>query len=148
MSNSPIVTIEIPHQMPPVAWVAQDEEDFINKVRATYDNFRYSVWDMASFRESFGTESDDEYAYILDIIKEHGACIEVNTGGETYELSPAEAPTEFEAAKEYNGHDLSGCCTSDNLDDLRDYARAGHQSAAALAAIDQLAEDYHFMFED
>ena len=137
-----IFTIEIPHQMPPVAWAALDEEDFITKVRASHDGFEYTVWDIASFRECFGDQDDDDCAHILDIINQHGRCIQVNTGGETIEYTPTEAPSEFEAAREYNAHDLSSCCTSDNLDDLRDHVLGGHQSSAALAAIDQMTTEH------
>ena len=110
-----ITITEKPHRFPTKVWSAESRQDFINKVVGDGSDFNSKVETMETLLDCWEEESLIPNN-LLEAVKLHGKILHVysaNTGDNYFLGAYNEATYEndlFEAAKEYNSHDLASCC--------------------------------------
>ena len=113
--NTPIIVLEIPHQMPANAWIAWGgEADVLSAahVEAEKGFYNYELWTIDKLVECFDDEVPEE---ALKIAKENGEVYQIN--GEWF--TKAEAESELDWASDVLFHDLNGGQLIYNEEDLK-----------------------------
>jgi len=100
-----IYVVEIPHQMPPVAWTAKDESDLIAKVNA--DDRAGVVYERTTVRDLIDQYGEDD-EQVADLARRHDP--ETVLYRADYLIGEGEYTTEvvseYDAAVAAIGHDL------------------------------------------
>jgi len=138
--TTPIVVLEIPHQLPPRAWVAFDGEDsVIEQARLMQsDNHRFDIFTLDELKSCYG--EDDIPAAALEIAERDGKVGELDNEGF---VRVADMPSEFEWAIDTLFHDLSSGSfyrSREELEDGLEYFPGSHQVARAKAALREADE--------
>ena len=134
------IIIEIPHQLPPTAWIADSDQEIIN-IADSEHGLTYERWTLAKAVDCWG-EEDDIPKELAQALKEHGEAIEIGDSADIEYYSPKDAQSELEAAKEAIAHDLSSCQFL-TVDEAKEFAISycGHQDIKARIAVKKALED-------
>ena len=147
---SPIIVLEIPHQMPPKAWVARGgEEEIIMSALSSLDRrfvsisdgYGYHILSEAQLIDCY--DEDEVPSEALKIARDEGEVYDIN--GEWF--AKADAQSELDWATDVLFHDLSSGHILYNEEDLKFCVeRLTHQGIKALIALDhardQIGEEW------
>ena len=134
-TTTPIIVLEIRHQLPPKAWVAIDgEAGVIDVARELHsDNHRYNIFTLEDLKSCYG--EDDIPADALEIVKRDGQVGELNNDGF---VRVDDLPSEFEWAIATRFHDLSSGSfyrSRAEVQDVLEYFPGFHQAELAKRAL-------------
>jgi hypothetical protein len=141
--GSPIIIVEIPHQMPAKAWTAYGWDDAASRT-VTRDGQSPGVTSF-TFEEliSMFGDIDAVPAEALVIAREHGSVVEVNSGHDQAEwVAPNAAPSLADTVREWIAADLNSAYFLESAEEARQFIEtyAGHQGGKARAAARREAE--------
>ena len=133
------IVVEIPHRLPPTAWVAESDQKLI-EIAGSVHGLVYEMWDKEKARDCYDdSEIPKSLSGLLDLC---GSALEIGHSGETEFFNPDEAVGEIEAAKDAISHDLFICgfLTADEAKKfVSEYS--GHQYPAARVAVARALAD-------
>ena len=131
MAN-PIIVLEIPHQMPPKAWVVRGgEEEIIMQAHVASDGFGYHILTEIQLIDCY--DVDEVPSDALKIARDEGEVYDIN--GEWF--AKADAQSELDWATDVLFHDLSSGHILYNEYDLKFCVEhLTHQGIKALIALD------------
>ena len=129
---NPIIVLEIPHQMPPKAWIAWGgEEEIIMQAHVKSEGFGYHILTEIQLIDCY--DVDEVPSEALKIAQEDGEVYFIN--GEWF--AQADAQSELDWATDVLFHDLSSGHILYNEEDLKFCVeRLTHQGIKALIALD------------
>ncbi len=124
------IILEVPHQTPATAWIAETESDIINIADVSH-NMVYIKWNEESVTDCYGDDLPDDLKEILD---RDGVAVEFGDHNGSEFESVDVAPSEIEYAKELIAHDLHTCRFL-SLDEAVNFEYNGHQDVKAVSAV-------------
>ena len=132
------IIVEIPHELPPSAWIAYKDADII---AGAGSNFIYTHW---TFQEAFDcwSEEDEIPEDLLKILKEEGKAVEIGDTTQIEYCSAKNCPSILDAAKEAIAFDLSRCHFL-TIEQAKNYKNtcSGHYSIKAAHAVEKVLKD-------
>ena len=128
-----IIVVEIPHQLPAKAWIADTLEDIMYNAEMNH-SFVYNTWTAEEARKVW--DEDNMPKRLKALLDTHKEVIETGYSEQSDFYIKEEAESHIDAAKEAIGHDLHSCHFL-TIDEAHDFINTycGHQSSKASAEV-------------
>lgn len=142
--NRHILTLEVPHQGEPIAWLAMDQQDFIRIVQESVEGggYHYEEYGVENIEDLMEVYEGQLPAEMAEIITKHGRVIQTTLGldAELKSHSPDSAPSEFDFYQDVVDDRVRYCAIM-SVGEAREYASTSDPKEAALL---NALLDYHF----
>ena len=134
-----LVIVEMTHNNHITAWIALNEQDFINKVDS--ENLTRTEYELTDLSDIFSDDEGGIPQNILAIVLAESSVINICRHDSSEWLAPDDAPSEFEFAKEALLDDLRDGAVMTEAQ-AREFVRDTNSPGPQVTAVEKLLADY------